>query len=452
MGISNLFNISRSGLFTYQRALSVVSNNIANANNPNYSRQLVVLGTEFPDYRANFSFGTGVRLEQVVRASNQVIERQLRNTNASFYSAQKQATVLSQIESMFSEPSDNGLSNLINKFFDSWNDLSVDPTSSPLRSNVIQAAQQLSQKIQNLHDNFNQQKSDLRADAKDTVKQINAITKELHTLNEQIYEASVVGKSANDLLDKRDALLGDLSKLVNINVTIDKNNVANVSIGGVFAVDGLHQVNFKLAEENGKLKIQTEDGGANVNVTGGEFFGIADTFGNKIPSYSERLDEIATKIFESVNNIHKKGYTNTNPPQTGIDFFSEYNNGQLIINQDILNDHNNLAVSKDGSNGNNEIALELAGLKNEKLIGDLTISETYSNYVSDLANDIQVSNQNADTYGLVLSQIHQQKMQYSGVSTDEEMMNVLKYQKSYDAAAKLIKVADSMLDTLLNVV
>jgi len=452
MGISSLFNISRSALFTYQKALNVVSNNVANANNPDYSRQTVVLGTEFPDYRATFTFGTGVRLDKVIRVSNQVTDRQIRNTNNNFYSAQKQSLVLGQVESFYSEPSDSGLSSLINQFFDSWNDLSVDPTSSPLRTSVVNSAQKVSEKIENIHDNLVQMKSDMREDAKNMLKSINGLTEQIHSVNKQIYEAGVVGYSPNDLLDKRDALLNQLSQIVNIHVTLDKNNVANVSIGGVFAVDGLHRVEFKLGQEDGKLLLQTKDGAANVSVSGGQMEAVFDSFSNKIPSYLDRLDQVANQIFENVNKVHQKGYTSTDPPQSGLDFFSSYENGKLTINEDILSDHNNIAVSKDGTNGNNEIALEIAGIKDLKLDNNLTISEKYSNYISDIANDIQVSQQDSDTYGLVLSQLQQQKMQYSGVSTDEEMMNVMKYQKSYDAAAKLIKTADELLDTLMNMV
>ncbi len=452
MGISNLFNISRTSLFTYQRALSIVSDNIANANNPNYNRRVVVLGTERPDYRASFTFGAGVKLDHVLRVSNEITERQIRNANQNFYSAQKQSLVLSQVESLYGEPSDYGLSNLINKFYESWDDLSVDPTSAPLRTGVIQAAQQLSEKIQNIHDDLTQIQSDMRADAKNMVNRINTITEQIHMLNKQIYEASVVGYSPNDLLDKRDALLNELSQIANINVNIDKNNVANVSIGGVFAVDGLHRVEFKVAQEDGKLKVQTEDGAATVSLRGGELKAVTDIFANNIPKYLESLDALAQKIFDSVNNVHKKGYTNTNPPQDGVLFFSSYENGKLEINEDILDNANMIAVSKDGSNGNNEIALEIAGLKNVTYEDGLTISENYSNYISEIANDIQVSSQDADSYNLVLSQLEQQKMQYAGVSTDEEMVNVLKYQKSYDAAAKLITLADDLLNTLINLV
>ncbi len=452
MGISNLFNISRTSLFTYQRALSIVSDNIANANNPNYSRRLVVLGTERPDYRANFTFGAGVKLDHVLRVSNEITERQIRNANQNFYSAQKEAQVLSQVESLYSEPSDYGLSNLINKFFESWDDLSVDPTSSPLRTSVIQAAQQLSEKIQNIHDDLTQIQSDMRADAQNMVSKINTITEQIHMLNKQIYEASVVGYSPNDLLDKRDALLNELSQIANINVNIDKNNVANVSIGGVFAVDGLHRVEFKLAQEDGKLKVQTKDGAATVSLRGGELKAVTDIFAEKVPKYLESLDALTQKIYDSVNNVHKKGYTNTNPPQDGILFFTSYENGELKINEKILENPSMIAVSKDGTNGNNEIALEIAGLRNVTYEDGLTISENYSNYISEIANDIQVSSQDADSYNLVLAQLEQQKMQYSGVSTDEEMVNVLKYQKSYDAAAKLITLADDLLETLINLV
>ncbi len=452
MSLSSLFTISTSSLFAHQKALAVTASNIANANNPAYTRQVVMFGTAPPDHRAYFSFGSGVNVDKVLRVRNGVTDTQIRNNNQKFYNAEKQTTVLKQVESLFSEPSDLGLSNLITNFFNSWDELAADPQSSALRTTVAQSAQNLSEKISSVYSGITQTKLDLKNEAKDTVDKINIIVEQLHTVNSQIYEAHVVGNYDNDLIDKRDSLLDKLSQYANINVSIDKNEVANVSIGGVFAVDGLHHVKFDLKQKGEKLVLQTNGEEIKSNIQGGSLNALISMFNVQLPEKLNKLDELSSTIMTQVNEIHSKGYTLTKPPQTNINFFTDYKDGVLTINQDIIDDPYNIAVSSDGTDGNNKIALDIAAIKNKEILNGRTISENYSDLVSGVANKINLEEQNQESYGLVLHQLNQQKAEYSGVSTDEEMVNMVEYQKSYDAAAKLIKVADDLLQTLINMV
>ena len=452
MALNSVFSIAKSSLFAHQQALAVTSSNLANANNPAYSRQRAMFGTTTPGYRASFSFGSGVEVQEVMRIRNNVTDVQIRTNNHSYYNAEKKSTVLSQVEGLFSEHSEYGISNLMTKFFNSWDELAVDPSSVSLRTSVVQSAQMLSEKIENVNSGIISTKHDLRADAVNVASSINTIVEQLHTVNKQIYEATVVGSTANDLLDTRDSLLEELSQYANINVNIDENNVANVAIGGVFAVDGLHFKQFKINQDGDKLSLTTDGDEAIARLSGGSLNAILDLHNKELPDKLEKLDEFVQSLMENVNEIHSQGFTITDPALTGINFFTQYENGKLEINQDIKNDPYLLAISEDGTSGNNSIALQLAELKSGKLLNDKTLSENYSELVTGVANDIRLQQQNTDSYASVLFQLEQTKLQYSGVSTDEEMMNVMKYQRSYDAAAKLITVADELMQTLLNLV
>jgi len=452
MPLSSVFSIAKSSLFAHQQALAVTSANLANANNPAYSRQVTIFGTVAPDHRGSYSFGTGVAVQDVVRVRNSVTDNQIRANNHNYYDSEKRSTVLSQIESLFSEPSEYGMSSLLTNFFNSWDELALDPRSSSLRTSVVQSAQLLSEKVNSIYNGISQTKLDVFDEANDIADKINTIVEQLNTVNEQIYEASVVGNYANDLIDNRDALLEELSEYVNINVTIDENDVANVSIGGVFAVDGLHFKQFKIDKDGDSLSLVTEDDGAKATLSGGSMNGLLSLYNTELPQQLDTLDELVVTLMENVNAIHSKGFSITDPVETGIDFFTGYEAGKLEINEEILNDPYYLAISEDGTEGNNNIALELAELKNSELLNGKTLGENYSEYISDIANEINLHQQQAETYQLVLSQLEQTKLEYSGVSTDEEMINVMKYQSSYDAAAKLITVADELLQTLLTLV
>jgi len=452
MALSNLFSISRSSLFAHQKALAVTSANIANANNPAYTRQVVMFGTATPNHRESFSFGSGVNVDKVLRVRNQVTDAQIRLNNQSYFSADKQAGTLRQIESLFSEPSELGLSNLMSEFFNSWDKLAVDPHSTDLRTNVVQAGQKISEKVSSIHQGITQTKNDVANEARTIVTQVNGIVEQLHTVNKQIYEASAIKSFNNDLIDTRDMLLDQLSELVSINVSIDEKNVANVSIGGIFATDGLHHVEFALDQDGDKISLMTKDGIAKAKLQGGTLKGLTQLYNKELPQQLKDLEEITQTLMDNVNEIHTKGYSQTDPQVTGVNFFAKFENGDLVVNQDILDDPLFIAISSNGADGNNEIALEIAALRNGKILNGRTLAENYSDFVTGVANEINLQEQNQDSYGLVLHQLHQQKAEYSGVSTDEEMVHILEYQKSYDAAAKLVRVADELLQTLISLV
>ncbi len=452
MAINSLFDMTARSLSVYQKALAVTSNNIANANDPNYIRQRVVLGPEKPDYYSSLTIGKGVKIEYIQRLKNQALDNQIVRYNSLQSQAQKQSNIISQTESLLSEPSDLGLSGLLTGFLNSFEELSVNPTSVPLRTSVIQSAQKLSVKAKSIYEGLETQKLDLGKEAVDAVNRINNYLTQINTLNKQIYEASIVGNQANDLLDTRDKAIEELSKLTDVNVITDEFNVANISISGVYAVGRLSKIELKAVQENGKLVIKTADNATNITIQSGELAAMQNSYNNKLRSYQSQLDTVLRSIYEQVNNLHTKGYTTTTPPQTNVQFFSNYENGYLQINSEILNDVNKIAISADGTDGNNQIAKQIAALKTQKLTDGLSIIDKYSNLVSSIAYEKVLQDQNAESFDLVVSQLQEQKSNYSGVSLDEEMTDVLKFQRSYEASAKLISIADEMLKTILNMV
>src|SRR5690606_1722359 len=165
------------------------------------------------------------------------------------------------------------------------------------------------------------------------------------------------GVPVNDLLDQRDALVDQLSKLVNITVVYDNTNSAVISIGGALAVDRMHSADFIAEENNGKLNLRVKDGSYPIVLTGGELNALSNVYSKKIPAYQEKLDSVINKLVEAVNAEHIQGYTISDPQETGLNFFEGYVNGELILNSEIVNDPNKIAISLDGTEGNGEIAL-----------------------------------------------------------------------------------------------
>ncbi|MHB1687347.1 MAG: flagellar hook-associated protein FlgK [Ignavibacteriaceae bacterium] len=452
MSISSVFDISQKSLAAYQEALDVTANNISNASNPDYSRQQVILTPDKPQQIGNFIFGTGVKLGDIRRVSDTLTNSQIIANNQKYSDSNQRSTILNQVQQLFSEPSNIGLASLSTAFFNSWQQLSVTPNSTSLRNNVIQAAQNLSSKIQNINDGLNSVKSDLVSEANGQVTQLNSDIKQVQNLNSQIFQAQTAGQQPNDLMDQRDKVLNDLSNIANVNISYDSGNSAIISIGGVFVADRSNYTQLQLSNTNGKLNLTTTDGSSTASLNGGTLFALTDMYNNTIPGYQSSFDGYVNNLMNSVNAQHSTGYTINKPPQTGVNFFSGYQGGTLTINSDIVQDPNKIAVSSDGTAGNGNIALNIANLLNQQNANGTSLLDNYTQLISQVGNDTQSSTNSAQSYKLVLNQLQTQKASISGVSTDEEMSNVIQYQKSYDASAKIFQIASQMLDTLINMV
>ncbi len=452
MGISNIFDIGTRSLTAYQGALDVTAQNISNSSNPDYSRQVAVLGDETPQQIGGFIWGNGVKLEDISRVRNALTDQQLRDNNSKYSSSNTSNVLLGQVQNLYDEPSDQGISGLTTAFFNSWQQLSVTPNSVSLRQNVVQAAQSLSDKILSVNNGMDSIQTSVKSQVNSDVTSINNDLQQIQSLNAQIFNLQSTGQSPNTLLDARDKVIDSLSNLVNINVNYDSQNVANISIGGVFAADKVTAVQFKTAMQGNKIVVTSQDGSTTLAINGGDLNASLDVYNNKIPSYQSSLDSFVNNLMQSVNSQHSTGYTLDNPPQTGLNFFQSYTSGNLKINDQIVNDPNKIAVSSDGTSGNGNIALNIAGLSTQKQANGSTLLDSYNTLISQVGTDVKGASDMANSYNLTIQQLQQQKASYSGVSVDEEMTNVIKYQQSYTASAKLISIADQMLQTLLNIV
>jgi flagellar hook-associated protein 1 FlgK len=452
MALTKIFDISSRSLAVYRRALEVTSHNIVNSANPNYTRQRIMFETETSNYTAGLVWGNGVKIADVLRVRDGLVDSHIIGTNQKYSDSNRQSQLVGDVEKIFSEPSDLGISNLMTMFFNGFNELAVSPNSVPLRTNIMNAANNLSAKVTSINQSLNSLKVDIKQEFKQKVNSVNSILKQIHQINYEQFSNSYNGAPVNDLLDQRDALVDQLSNLVNIHVVYDNTNSAVISIGGALAVDRIHAADFVAEEVNGKLNIKVKDGTYPVVLTGGELNALSQVYSKKIPAYQAKLDAVINKLVEAVNGEHVNGYTITDPQETGLNFFEGYVNGELIINSEIVNDPNKIAISLDGTEGNGEIALRIAELTDAKLLDGNTLQESYSSMINGLGNDGMLQNNYTQANQMVLDELGQLRASQSGVSVDEEMTNVLKFQRSYEASAKLITIADEMLKTILSMV
>lgn len=451
MGISRIFDISRRSLATYQKAIDISSHNIANAANPNYTRQRARISTEIPEKTAQFIWGTGVKIDSIDRIKDGLIESQIINNKPSYSKHNKESILLGQIEQLFSEPSELGISNLLTNFLNSWNELSVTPNSTSLRNNVIFNAKNLSDKVKNVNNDLNIIKYDVFNEFKDKTVKLNTLLKEINEYNKQIFSFKSTNSPPNDLMDERDSLINQLSELVNIKVTYDSNNIATISIGGVFAVDGSFANTFELQVINDKLTLVSGNNSQPIELNSGELNSLSDIYSNKISEYQSNLDTIFEKLVERVNTLHESGYSLNATTPTGIKFFTGYSGGELVINENVINDISLIAASSDGTSGNGEIAKQIFEIANDEVINGQTLMESYASLVSEIGNEKLTNEKLAEANKMVLDNLEIQRASISSVSIDEEMTEIIKFQRSFDASAKLIKIANEMLDQIMGI-
>lgn len=464
MGIGRLFDISVRSMSAYQQALDVTSNNISNAGNPAYSRQKVLFASEI----AENGRGVGVKVQDVLRIKNDLLGVQIVKYQSILSDADKRSTMLKQVEAIISEPSSNGLSNYITEFFNSWDQLSTNPNSIPLRLDVIQKAQGVGDRFKQILDGLNDVQTTLQNNATTTVEQINNDLKEIYGYNSKIYESVVRGINANELKDQRDELIAKLSEKVNLSVHVNETGAAIVNIGGVQGADQYGYNQFETKIINGKLRmVSTVDSNMVAVVNSGELFAITDLYSNKIPQYKSGFENLQNVFVNKVNDLHLSGNSliQGGTSMTNIPFFGELDingnvintisDGQIKINSSILNNPKNIAAAEVANNdGNGGIANKMARLFDARFVelNDQSFMDYYSTTLNALGMEKVSSDKSVESSGSILQQLKNEKASYSGVSLDEEMTNVLKYQRSYDAAAKMIKVADEMMQTILEMV
>ncbi|KAF0151672.1 MAG: flagellar hook-associated protein FlgK [Ignavibacteria bacterium] len=462
MGIGRLLDLSVRTMSTYQSAIDIASQNISNAGSADYTRQKVVLASE----TANNGQGAGVKIQDVLRIRDEILDSQLRKYQSTYSDNTKRSEILQKIEALLGEPSDEGLSAYFTQFFNAWDELSANPTSTQLRLNVIQKAQQLSERYKDQIDGFSEIQFTTQREATVQVEKINHFLKEIHELNQKVYETEVRGNEANDLKDQRDKQINELSKLVNISVNRNSFGAVQVNVGGVYGADQTGFNQFKLSIINGQMKlVHSSNENAVAIVNGGEFNAIADIYSNKIIKYKADYETLATTFVNKVNEIHVSGNTlvNSGSSSTGIPFFGElapggsvinaFVDGKMYINTSILQSPKNIAASSTaGHDGNSEIANKIAALFKTKFseLGENNFVDKYAEILSSIGMDKVVADNGIKSGGLIMQNLETQKMSYSGVSIEEEMTNVMKYQRSFEAAAKLIKIADELLNTVIN--
>ena len=471
-------NTALTTLQAMQKSIQTTSHNVANAATPGYSRQQATLvsGTPYTvpstnRYNTFGQVGTGVNVEKMQRFRSAFLDSQIRNETLREKGWEVRQDALQQIEVSFNEPSDTGINSRLSAFWASWNNLATTPDSAATRGTVVESAADLTAALRDTYRQLEDFQTELDDQVSIQVESINDIAHRIADLNSTIRDVQGLGQQPNDLRDERDQLLTELAGYINIDAHEGETGSVLVSLGGKLLVMD-HEVSELAVEPdagNGTLnRVIWADTGAVVQVAGvpleGGLSSVApDRLGGQlggtliardliIPDKMAMLDDMANTLISSVNNLHQSSFGLDG--STGWDFFTGTGARDIDVSSDIKADHNRIAASASaaGVPGDGSVALEIARLENAALLnsGTTTITDYYRANIAKLGQEAQQANVMFINQELLVQHLENRQEEIAGVSLDEETVNLLQYQRTYQAAARVMTVVDEMLDKVIN--
>lgn len=458
--LNGILSVAKTGLLSQQLALQVTSHNLANATTEGYSRQRAELVPGTPIRLPEGLLGTGVRVADITRARDQLLDGIYRRESALFHGFQTEYQALSSVEAVFGEIGTNGLGDSLDSFWNAWSDLANDPTSSAARAVVASNGQALVDHFRRIDGSLDTVIGQEVERLRNSVDQVNDIIGQVAALNVDIAAARSGGTSAPDLEDRRDVLLDQLSTYVPVEVTMRDNGAVGVSVNGISVVEGVTHRTLDLVSSAGVWSLATS-GGIVVPVSSGRIGGTLETINDDFSRFRADLDTLAQGLVESVNAIHVSG---TNPlGVTGLNFFDDFGDpttvtaATLTLDAAVAADPQNVAAGSPDGGGNyqagaNDIALALADLRTTApggILGSSTINGAYRDLIADVGLTASAARDAADNHSVLLSSAGERRESVAGVATDEELVKVVQLQAAYAAASRIITVVDEMYQTLL---
>lgn len=472
MAVNDILEIGRQGLNTNKQALQTTSNNIANANTPGYTRRRAQIENNPMSTQHGQQMGGGVQLGKVVRIHDDFVQKQIVDESQALGSLKMQAETMQRLESTVMRDGEH-ITELVNKFFNDYRELSTSPETASLRTVVGSSAEALGVGIRRMNDSFEGMKREMDLRIGDVTEQINTMTHEIAGLNLSIAESEGRGEIPNDLYDRRDAVVRNLSSKIDVTVSPDQRGQITVISGGSVLVQGTDSNQLTVVrtpEGEGKTAGQVDvfvrnAGGGERPITRlikqGELGGMIRVRDEVIGQSQNQLDKIAHHIAKAVNSVHAKGVGVDGT--SGRNLFNQVGDDakgaafRFGISADVGKNYDGVAIGSSGAAGDNEIALAIADLQNMKGLGSTsvadqshTINESLNALVGKIGVETQRDRSFYDHQQSVVEQLENYRQSIAGVSLEEEAVNMIQYQTVFNASAKAMKVGTELFETILS--
>ncbi|WP_370038507.1 flagellar hook-associated protein FlgK [Nocardioides sp.] len=455
-GTLSSLNTALSALRYNRVAMDVASHNIANVATEGYNRRRVdgesmgapVVPARWSTYEGA---GSGVRTSSIVRMNDVLLDNRARTEHSSLSYLQLRATALARMESGVGEPGDSGVSAAMADFRSSWQDLANDPGGNAARGQVLARAESLAGALAAQAANVSAEMTTQRLTLQGSVAEVDTVATELAATNRAIATAALDGVDVSDLADTRDVLGLRLAELTGGVGLLQPDGTMTVSVAGVSLVSGSTAGTLRIATgvtasggpDGSPVTFTIDHGATSTTLTAdvrGEVGASADLLNTTLPAYAAGLGAVARDLADSVNAVHAAGYDLDGT--TGTAFFS-YDPADPAATLTVAVTARQVAASSlpggvlDGSNAD---VIGTAG----------TPEGSYQRLVNGFGTEVASAQRLVRTQSLLTTQVDSAREQLSGVNLDEETVAMLTAQRAYEAAARVMSVMDSVLDTLIN--
>jgi len=462
--INSAFSLISGALNADQSALSIVANNVANANTPGYT-------TEIPNWQENqpvtiggVSYGAGVTETGPTSLRDRVLEERLDQQQQLASSSGARLTALNSVQALFVPDSGStsatagDIGNDITSFFSSFASLEADPTNSSLREEVLSSATTLAGDVSNAAASLNTQRSAVDQQASGVTSQVNALTGAIAQLNQQIQTTTPDG-NAGTLEDQRQQDLSQLSQLIGINQVQTENNGLSVTTtsGQLLVSEGS---NFQLT--SGPIGGVTDFFVGTTNITsqlasgGGQLGGLLTARDQDIPSAVNALDQLAYNVSTQVNTLNNagtdlNGVTGTAASPLNIFSQSAAVAGSAAAMSVVMTDPSQIAAAAAGQGtGDNSNTTAMANLAKQNIVGGQTPTDFYSSFVSTLGATVTGVEADNTAQNASVTQLQSQNNALSGVNLNDEAAAMSTLQTSYQAASQVFTMLNTIMESALN--
>lgn len=459
MNLTGLFDIGKSALSAAQRRTLVTGHNIANVNTPGYSRQQAILQENRPLNDQPGQVGSGVQVAEIRQQVDRVVEDSLRRSGSALGTFDAARSWLLRVQDTLGTSGEQGLGAAINEYFQAWQDVSTNPADLTARNVLLSRANTLALQFNQTVSDLDRQRQGTDTEIGQTITDINSLAAKISGLNQEISLAESRGQQANDLRDQRRQLLGTLSEQIGISTIEDSTGQVTVFVGkGHLLVD--RERAYQLAGvadpgNSGLLDVRyIGSGGSSVDLTsfteGGRLKGLLDVRDQHIPAAQGSLDTLVASMVTRINQQHRTGFGLDG--STGQDFFTAagVTAGTIAV---ALTDGRAVAASSTaaGVPGNNANAIAVAGVQGQAAVslGGQTVNQYFNSTITAVGNQAQESQRGLDAQEIVHEHLEARRAEVSGVSIDEELVDMIQSQRAFQAASRVILVADEMLQILL---
>ena len=452
MSINGILNSGSRGMVASQLQTQVASNNVAGAATDGYTRRSV---NAYPD-------NVTVRRESVARVVEPFIEKRLLGARSSASEAAAGKNAVQFLDSVFNDDEDVGLGPALDRFQAQVQQLAASPDEPARRQEVVAAAERLSLQFRTASETIEQAHLDNSARIEDSVGTVNQRLEQISKIGMEIQKAEVGGNESHDLRDRRDQLIKDVAERIPISVMDHGEGRISVLLAGQHSLVGPEGQVSGLTAVRGadnSMTITKRVAGAVVDVTNsvtsGSIGGQLKAARGPLAAAHQKLDQLATDVANSYNEVHRQGVGLDG--STGIPLFEPpVTVGNvarfMAVSAAVANAPEKLAAAAEADKlpSDNRNATALSALSERKVAaGGVTLSESMAGLVGFAGNIVQGAEQVDQFAAGALDQVVALHENVSGVSSDEEMVAMMKYQRAYQASLKVIQTADEMYGDLL---